>query len=260
MFRGNFYITETKGPAIRGKLPFARKFSFFSRFIRQVFRVRKNVLKGKGLDYVYENSAIVIRMCEEFGARIHIEGIDNLRNAPGAVVIAANHQSTLETLMLPSVLGSFMPHTYVVKKSLSDGFIFGPIMKLFGPIGLERNRKEPRADLDKVMKVGGEALANGKSVVIFPQGTRCMNFDPAGFNSIAVKLAKRAGVSVIPCAVKTDFWENGRVVSTVGNLWPERTVHLAFGEAVAIEGAGKKEQARIVEFIEKKYKGWTEEG
>lgn len=258
MFQGNSYITDRKMPVPAGKLPFAKKFSFFYKFIKRVFVVRRNVLNGKGLDYIYENSRYVINLCEEYGAKFHIEGIDNLRNAPGAVVIAANHQSTLETLILPALLGTFMPHTYVVKKSLSDGFIFGPIMRLFGPVGLDRNRKEPRADLDKVMNMGGEALRNGKSVVLFPQGTRCKGFDPESFNSLGVKLAKRAGAAVIPCAVKTDFWENGKVVSTVGNIWPERTVHLAFGEAVPIEGTGKKEQARIVEFIDSTYKGWTD--
>ena len=252
MIEGNSYMTPAKPVNRSGKLSFCKKFLFYKEFILKLLKTRTEVVKGGGIKPVLEGSHWVFSLCESVGGRIEITGLDNLRAVPGGVVIAANHQSTLETLLFPSIMEQLKPVTFVVKKSLVTGWIFGPIMRLFNPIALER--KNPKVDLDQVMKEGCDALQNGKSVVLFPQGTRCKGFDPSTFNSLAVKLAKRAGVPVIPCAVKTDFWENGKLLSTIGDIYPDRTIHMAFGPAISIDGAGKKEQRQLLEYIDEKYR------
>ena len=199
----------------------------------------------------------IIPLCKNFGGVFDIRGLDNIREIPGSCVIAANHQSTLETVIFPSLMRNIKPVTFVVKKSLVTGWLFGPVMRLFNPIALDR--KEPRVDLNKVMHEGTAALSEGKSVVLFPQGTRCKGFDPLSFNSLAIKLANRAGVPVVPCAIKTDFWENGKIISTAGDIYPSRPIHIEFGKAIYIDGAGKKEQKLLVDFIDRKYKGWESE-
>ena len=253
VIKENSYITAVKPAYQGGKLPFFKKFYFYKEFIKKLFQTRKAVIQGQGMNPIIMGSNFIIQLCESVGGRIEITGLDNIRSVPGGVVIAANHQSTLETLLFPTIMDGLKPVTFVVKKSLVTGWAFGPIMRLFNPIALDR--KEPKVDLDKVMKDGTAALQEGKSVVLFPQGTRCKGFDPATFNSLAVKLAKRAGVPVIPCAVKTDFWENGKILSTIGNIYPERTIHMAFGPAITIDGAGKKEQRQLLEFIDETYRG-----
>ena len=253
LIKGNSYITAVR-PAYRGgRLPFLKKFVFYWEFIKKLFRTRKAVIQGQGMKPIIRGSDEIIELCESVGGRIEITGLEYLRSVSGGVVIAANHQSTLETLLFPTIMDQLKPVTFVVKKSLVTGWAFGPIMRLFNPIALDR--KEPKVDLDKVMKDGTAALQEGKSVVLFPQGTRCKGFDPSTFNSLAVKLAKRAGVPVIPCAVKTDFWENGKILSTIGDLYPERTIHMTFGPAITIDGAGKKEQRQLLEFIDETYRG-----
>ena len=253
MIEGNSYITAEKLAYKGGRLPFFKKCIFYLKFIKKLFRTRKAVLQGEGMKPIIQGSNEVIEMCESVGGRVEITGLDNIRSVSGGVVIAANHQSTLETLLFPTIMDRLKPVTFVVKKSLVTGWAFGPIMRLFNPIALDR--KEPKVDLDKVMKDGTAALQEGKTVVLFPQGTRCKGFDPATFNSLAVKLAKRAGVPVIPCAVKTDFWENGKILSTIGDIYPDRTVHMAFGPAITIDGAGKKEQRQLLDFIDETYRG-----
>ena len=253
MLQGDGYITPAKPAYQGGKLTFLKKFLFYKEFICQLLRTRKAVMEGHGDKAVIEGCHSVISMCEKVGGRFEITGLDNLRSVPGGVVIAANHQSTLETLLFPTIMDQLKPVTFVVKRSLVTGWIFGPIMRLFNPIALDR--KEPKVDLNKVMKEGTAALMEGKSVVLFPQGTRCKGFDPSTFNSLAVKLAKRAGVPVVPCAVKTDFWENGKIISTIGDIYPSRTIHMAFGPAISIDGAGRKEQLALLEYIDEKYRG-----
>lgn len=253
VIEGNSYISAVKSACQDGRLPFLKKFYFYKEFIKKLFRTRKAVIKGEGMAPILKGSSEVIELCESVGGRVEITGLENLRSVSGGVVIAANHQSTLETLLFPTIMDGLKPVTFVVKKSLVTGWAFGPIMRLFNPIALDR--KEPKVDLNKVMKDGTAALQEGKSVVLFPQGTRCKGFDPSTFNSLAVKLAKRAGVPVVPCAVKTDFWENGKILSTIGDIYPGRTIHMAFGPAITIDGAGKKEQRQLLEYIDETYRG-----
>ena len=48
------------------------------------------------------------------------------------------------------------------------------------------------------------------SVWVFAQTTRELLLDPKKFNTLGIKLAKRARVPVIPVAVKTDAWGMGK--------------------------------------------------
>ena len=53
-------------------------------------------------------------------------------------------------------------------------------------------------------------------------------FKPEEFNSIGVKLAKKAGVPVVPVAIKTDFWGNGRIIKELGPIDNKKTIHIKF--------------------------------
>ena len=237
------------------KLSFPRAFSFYKDFLKVVLFLRKAILKEKWTEELYIQCCFqIIRIVEKFGGRFEIKGLDNLRKEEGPFVFVGNHMSTLETLIFPAIIGSLLDVTYVVKKSLVTNFIFGPIMRSRDPIAVER--KDPKKDLDLVLTKGVELLSGGRSVLIFPQATRTTIFEPDKFNSLGIKLAKRAGVSVIPIALKTDFWENGKLISTIGNVYPGRTVHIEFGAPVKIDGAGKKEHEQIVAFIKSCFDNW----
>ena len=258
MFSVNDFITEASqgiGNKPEKKLSIFKTFSFYISFIKLVFSLRKAVLKNKWTQELFIQYCFqVMKISEKFGARFEIKGLDNLRKEQGPFVFVGNHMSTLETVIFPVIIGAIMNVTYVVKQSLVKGSIFGPIMRTRNPIAVER--KDPRKDLDMVLTKGTELLSEGCSVVIFPQATRTPLFEPDKFNSLGIKLAKRAGVPVIPVALKTDFWENGKLVSTIGNLYPGRTVHIEFGAPVKIEGAGKKEHEGIITFIKTHFDSW----
>jgi 1-acyl-sn-glycerol-3-phosphate acyltransferase len=121
-------------------------------------------------------------------------------------------------------------------------------------------RANPREDFKVVMEEGARRLQQGISIVVFPQTTRTTTFDPAHFNTIGVKLAKRAEVPVIPVALRTDAWGNGRWLKDFGPIDPGRTVHFAFGPPLAVQGSGQETQAAIVDFIEKKLGEWKNGG
>ena len=162
--------------------------------------------------------------------------------------------STLETFVLPVLISTFKESTFVVKQSLVDYPIFKHIMRSRNPITV--GRSNPRDDLKAVLEGGTERLKAGTSIVIFPQTTRTPVFDPDQFNTIGVKLAKKAGVPVVPIALKTDAWGTGSFIKDYGRIYPEKPVHIAFGEPCEIKDRGNEEHAAIIEFISGKLREW----
>lgn len=197
----------------------------------------------------------ILRCLESVGVGFHIEGMRNITSGAGPVVFVGNHMSTLETFVLPIVVQPVKPITFVVKPSLIDYPFFGHVMRSRNPIVVSRDN--PRADLVTVLEKGLERLRDGVSVVLFPQTTRAAHFDPAQFNSLGTKLAKNAGVPVIPVAMKTDAWGNGRRLKDFGPIRPSLPVHISFGEPIVIEGNGKAEHEAVISFIERHLKEWN---
>ncbi len=169
-------------------------------------------------------------------------------------VFISNHMSTLETFLLPAIIRPLTPVTFVVKKSLTTMPVFGPIMRSRDPVVV--NRSSPRDDLATVFEEGAKRLKNGVSIIIFPQHTRSLLFDPASFNSIGIKLALRTGAPVIPLALKTDAWGNGRKIRELGRIRPRFPARFEFGALMRPRGNGKAELDEIRDFIGKKVSGW----
>lgn len=231
-----------------------RRFAFNMALLRIVFRCRKLSLDGKfDNDEFFNQSDIIHDALERYGAKFKITGLQNL-HFDGPCVVIANHMSLLETQILPWVIGSFKPLSIVMKKSLYDSWIFNPVAIATKSISL--TRENLRADIDVIMKEGVEYLNKGRSILLFPEGTRKPYFKRSEFNSLGVKLAVRAGVRVVPIALKTDFLVPGKKVSDFGTLHPERPVYIHVGEPLIIEGRGKKEHQQVLDFLETNLKEW----
>jgi 1-acyl-sn-glycerol-3-phosphate acyltransferase len=162
--------------------------------------------------------------------------------------------STLETLALPGLIVPMKPVTYVAKEKLLHGFFWGPIMRSRNPISVSRS--DPRADLEIVLREGCARLAAGISVIVFPQGTRKEVFNRSEFNSLGVKLAAKAGVQLLPVAVKTDYWGSSGIFRGFGPVRRERPVHIEFGEPLTVAGRGRPEHDHCLDFIESRLRAW----
>jgi len=202
-----------------------------------------------------KSSLEVLRALENIGITIEITGIDHFRELNGPCVFLSNHMSTLETFVLPVVIASIKPVTFVVKEALVDTPVFKYVMRSRDPVIV--GRANSREDLKAVLEGGTERLNAGISIVIFPQTTRYLDFDPKIFNTIGIKLAKKAGVPVVPIALKTDAWGNGKYLKDLGRMDPSVPVHFAFGKPLWIKDRGTEEHNKVLEFISSKLKEWT---
>jgi 1-acyl-sn-glycerol-3-phosphate acyltransferase len=246
----NSYQTDPSIP-----IPFFAFLLFYWRVLN-VVRFSNRQAKRKIYDrYNWVASSLgILKAVESSGIKVSVKGMKNLSDFEGPAVIVGNHMSTMETLLLPSFIQPAKTVIYVIKQELVDFPLFGPVAAARFPIVV--GRTNPREDLKIVMEEGSKNLKNGKSIIIFPQKTRSAIFDSSSFNSLGIKLAKRNNVPVVPLALVTDAWGNGKIIKEMGKIDTKKTVHFEFGKAIEIEGNGSKQHDAVIDFIKEKFKEW----
>lgn len=252
----HMYARNYRTPSpLRRSLPSLR---FYARLAGILYRAGKKAAQGAytGDDWVF-SSEEVGHALESVGADIRIEGFEHVLGLNGPCVFVANHMSTLETFFLPCVIQPVRDVTFVVKDSLLKYPCLGPVLRSRDPLVV--GRANPREDLAVVLDGGRQHLEAGRSVIIFPQGTRSHTVDEAQFSSLGVKLARKAGVPVLPLALKTDAWGTGALIKDIGFIRPQLPIRFLFGAPLTVTGNGKEEHATVVGFIKETFAGWMRE-
>lgn len=238
---------------------FFTKFDFWAHFLllRVIARGCSEARKGTFDRWSWgEHSVRSIWAVERCGGYVEIIA-PTLPEIKEPAVYVANHMSMLETLIMPGPILAFNDGIIVVKQALLDMPFFGHLMKTAGSIGV--GREDPREDLKVMLEGCGEALKKGKSIMIFPQSTRLPVFDESKFNSIGVKIASRAGVPVVPVALKTDWLGVGRVLRDFGKIDRSKKIMFRFGEPIPPSVDRKETHARCVKFITDNLLEWGAE-
>lgn len=257
-FESTSYHTPVKQkPSLLDKFLTDNRAYFTLKYAAVVLRTRKEARnkiydRKKWSDSSYE----IFRFIERTGGKFHITGMENITRSEKPVLFLSNHMSTLETMIFPGLIAPHREVTFVVKESLVRHPLFGDVMRSRNPIVV--GRTDPRKDFEAVMTEGVELFKKGISIIIFPQSTRSLEFKPEEFNSLGVKLAKKAGVEVVPVAIKTDFWGNGKWIKELGPIDSKKPIFIKFGEPFPITGNGKEENQRIIEFIKNSLREWQQ--
>lgn len=254
---GEYSTPEDTPRYLADRLALNTRIYFMSRYVSLCFSTRSAARKGcYDTAYWISSSHDVFRLIEGCGGRFRITGLENIRNSRGPVVFISNHMSTLETMIFPGIIQPLKDVTFIVKDTLATHWAFGDVMRSRNPIVLSRSN--PREDFKIVMEQGLERISRGISVIIFPQHTRRTEFVPEEFNSLGIKLAARAGIPVIPVAIKTDFWGTGRYTKYLGPIHRRRPIHIAFGEPFPVSGTGKTEHQKVIDYIQSHLERWKD--
>jgi 1-acyl-sn-glycerol-3-phosphate acyltransferase len=139
----------------------------------------------------------------------------------GPHLIAVKHQSILETLEMVRLTNLAV---IVIKRELADIPLFGSLTRRYGIIAVERS--EGTKALRALIEEGKKAVASGRSVIIYPEGTRVRVGEMPELRSGFAALYRAIGLPVLPVAVDS------------GRLWGRGLVHrsgtvtFAIGEAI----------------------------
>lgn len=159
--------------------------------------------------------------------RTRVEGLDVLERTSGPVIFVANHASHLDTpLILLSLPDEWRRRTAV---AAAADYFFDTWWRAVGSSLLFNTFPIDRRG-GTMAATPGEVLADGWSLVIYPEGTRSTDGWMGRFRMGAAFLAKEHGVPIVPVAHRGTFAAMPR-----GQGWPapgRRQVTIRFGEPV----------------------------
>ena len=157
------------------------------------------------------------------------------QTTPGIRLYAAKHQSMYETIELVALLGG---PAVLVKRELARIPLWGWAAMRWGVIPVDRAGSA--AALRAMLRGAGTAMGEGRSLLIFPEGTRVAPGESPPLRSGFAGLYRLLQVEVVPIALDA------------GRLWPRQsfvkragTVTFRFGEPVPA-GLPRREAERRV--------------
>jgi len=146
------------------------------------------------------------------GVRLEQRGRENI--PAGAFLVASKHQSAWETFALMSL---FDCPTYVLKRELTWIPVFGWSLLKAGMIPLERSAG--RDALAGLIERVRRALAAGRQVIIFPEGTRRPVGAAPDYKLGVVQIYAASGASCLPVALNSGvFWPRRSFLRYPGTL------------------------------------------
>jgi 1-acyl-sn-glycerol-3-phosphate acyltransferase len=145
------------------------------------------------------------------GTRVEFRGLENIPH--GGVLIAAKHQSFLETFALTLHVRDF---SYVLKRELMWIPFFGWYLARGGQTGIDRGNA--RVALLQSVNVARAIFAEGRALFIFPEGTRRPVDAPPAYKNGVGFIYEKTGVSCLPVALNTGlFWPRRRFLRLPGH-------------------------------------------
>jgi 1-acyl-sn-glycerol-3-phosphate acyltransferase len=165
------------------------------------------------------------------GIRTRVEGEVPL----GPALVAVKHQSMFETLEIALILDT--PAT-VMKSELGRIPLWGSLTRVYGILPVDR--EGGGAALRKLVRAAAEAKAQGRPIVIFPEGTRVAPGERPPLEPGFAGLYRALGLPVVPVALDS------------GRVWPRRSfvkhpgvVTMRFGAPIPPGLPRKEAEARV---------------
>ncbi len=138
-----------------------------------------------------------------------------LEHLSGARIVASKHQSVWDTLMLWGLLRN---PVFVLKRELYWIPVFGWYLWRSGQIGI--NRSKPKGAIERIAECMKEYGAQGRVLVVFPEGTRIPPGQTRPFHAGIARVSTAMQQSVVPAALNA------------GLFWPKRPLLKRPGHAV----------------------------
>jgi 1-acyl-sn-glycerol-3-phosphate acyltransferase len=173
------------------------------------------------------------------GIEHEVHGRENIPRAP--CVILSKHQSAWETIAYSSI---FPPHVYVIKRELLWIPFLGWGLGLMSPIAINRaHRKEA---MQRLIDLGGMRLAQGFSIMVYPEGTRVAVGRRGIYKLGGAVIAVNNRASVLP------------VAHDAGVVWPRNSFRKSPGKVTVVIGPAIDTTGLTAEQVTRRVEDWIE--
>jgi 1-acyl-sn-glycerol-3-phosphate acyltransferase len=165
-----------------------------------------------------------------------VQGWENIPE--GGVIVMSKHQSAWETIALRGLLRP--EQTWVLKRELMWTPIFGWALAAAEPIAI--NRKAGRQAVREIVEQGTRRLEAGRTVIIFPEGTRVAPGQRKRYGIGGALLAHHSGFPIVPVAHNAGvFWRRRGLRKYPG------TIQVVLGPLIHTDGLSAPEIIHAVE-------------
>jgi len=146
------------------------------------------------------------------GITVDCRGLDKVPK--GALIVASKHQSVWETFTLVALLDD---PTYILKRELTWIPVFGWYLVKADMIAVNRGARG--VALSSMTEGAREALAQGRQIIIFPEGTRRAPGAEPAYKYGVVHLYAETGVPCLPVALNSGlFWPRRKFLRYPGTI------------------------------------------
>lgn len=166
-----------------------------------------------------------------------IEGKENIPEGP--CLFVSNHQAIFDTFLLIATIDKLTG--FIAKKEIEKIPLIGSWMKEIGTVYIDR--KNIREGMKAINK-GVENLKKGRSMIIFPEGTRSLKSEMAEFKKGSMKLALKANVPIVPITIDGTY----RVLE-VGDQVRGNSVKIRFHKPVYLESLSQDDKKNLSEIL-----------
>ena len=158
----------------------------------------------------------------------------------GGCIVVANHSSHADTAVL---LAALPPKAKPVFGAAADYWFEVPVRRFIATslAGVLPVRRSGGGSYDTLLAAVRPALKAGRTVVIYPEGTRSTDGNVGEFRSGALRLARECGVPIVPVAVT-----GTADVLPKGGRWSPARMQVRIGEPIDPDTASASELRKHV--------------
>ncbi len=170
------------------------------------------------------------------GCPLEVQGAE-LVDPKRSYVVVANHLSVLD--IMACFLAVPVPIRFLAKKELFRIPILAPAMRAIGIVEVDRSARS--AIHEQVNRQARELVASGRSLIIYPEGTRSRDGELRPFKKGAFTMAVAGGIPVLPLTIAGTYraWPPGRLLVTGG-----RTIKAVIDPPIETAGLRKRRRDR----------------
>ena len=176
----------------------------------------------------------------------NVVGLDTMPQS--SKLVLSKHQSTFETLLLPSILKSSV---FVAKRELALIPCFGWCLYMADTILIKRGAG--KSVIKQLAEQSASRFARDRSVVIFPEGTRREPGAEPEYKIGGALIAHRLDMPITPIAHNAgEYWPRHSFIK-----WPG-TIEVRIGPAIPVAGKEPDQILKdVVDWIETQQKEFT---